>query len=57
MICRISAYSGNLFKYENADFNGEQEKESIIQVRIGLEKLIPRDHCLSSLGKPGNANQ
>ena len=32
--------------------SGEQEKKSIIRVRIGLKKSVPRDHPLSSLGKP-----
>ena len=38
VLCRISAYSGtarNFLKYENAVFNGEQEKESIICVTMG----------------------
>ena len=35
----------------NAEFN-EQENESIICVRMGIEKFIPQDHFLSILGKP-----
>ena len=34
-----------------------EEKESIIKVRIGYEKSVPRDHRLSSLGKPSDANR
>ena len=44
-----------LLEYKNAMFNGEQEKESIICVRI--EKSVPRDHRLSSLSKPRGANR
>ena len=44
-----------LLEYKNAIFNGEQEKESIICVRI--EKSVPRDHHLSSLGKPLDAKR
>ena len=36
--------------------SGEQEKESIIRVRVE-EKSVPWDHCLSSLGKPRDAKQ
>ena len=32
-------------------FSGEQEKKS------GIEKYVPREHGLSSLGKPRDANQ
>ena len=39
MLCRISAGSGNseifFYLYENAIFNGEQEKESILCARVG----------------------
>ena len=45
--------------------SGEQEKESIILVRVGkrihyscegrIEKSVPRDHRLTSLGKPRDA--
>ena len=39
MLCRISAYSGTsespFLKYINAVFNGEQEKVSIICLRMG----------------------
>ena len=31
----LSAFWEPFFKYENAVFNGEQEKESIIHVRMG----------------------
>ena len=34
-----------------------EEKESIIKVRMGHEKSVPRDHRLSSLGKPSDANR
>ena len=40
---------------ENVVFNGEQEKESII-CDYGIEKSIPRDHHLSSLGMPQDGN-
>ena len=44
----------SFFKHENAAFNGEQEKESI--VCVGWDrKSVPRDHNLSSLGKPRDA--
>ena len=43
-----------LLEYKNAVLNGEQEKVSIICVRI--EKSVPRNHRLSSLGKPRDAN-
>ena len=38
-------------------FNGEQEKESITKYKCedGIEKSIPCDHSLSSLGKPCDA--
>ena len=47
----ISPYSGTSEKS-----NCEQEKKSIIRVRIG-EKIFPWDHRLSSLGKPRGAKQ
>ena len=45
------------FKYKNAVFNDEQEKDSYYWCEDGIEKSVPWDHCLSSLGKPRNANQ
>ena len=36
-------------------FNGEQEKAFIFRVRVGIEKSVPLDHRLSSLGKPPDA--
>ena len=59
--CRISAPSetfGSILKKKkkNAIFNSEQEKESIIRVRRGV-KFVPRDHRLSSLGKPRDAKR
>ena len=46
-----------LFKCKNAVFNGEQEKESIFCEKVGLlEKSVPRDHRLSSISKPCDAN-
>ena len=40
-------------KYENEIFNGEQEKITIIRVRIGdKKKSVPRDQRLSSMSKP-----
>ena len=50
MLCPITAYSGTAGSH--AVFDGEQEKES-----DGIEKFVPRDHCLSSLRKPRAANQ
>ena len=40
-------------------FNGEQEKESISHVRVGIEKSAPLDHRsrLSSLGKSCDAKR
>ena len=35
--------------------SGEQEKESFVRVRV--EKSVPRDHRMSSLGKPRDAKQ
>ena len=35
--------------------SGEQEKESIIRVRVGQKNPSSGDHCLSSLGKPRDA--
>ena len=43
----VLAFSSN----ENVLFNGEQEKESISR-EDDKEKSVPRDHRLSSLGKP-----
>ena len=40
VMCRISVYSGisgNLFNYENVVFNVEQEKGSIICLRMGCK--------------------
>ena len=48
----IQELVGAFFQYENAVFNGKQEKESIIRVRMGIEKSAPCDHHLSSPGKP-----
>ena len=44
MLCHILVYmysetSGSLFKYKNVEFNAEQEKESIICVRMGKKNL------------------
>ena len=59
MLCCISAYSvtsGSFFlNYENAVFNGEQEKESIISVRMGcinLSFVITVSHHSASLVMP-----
>ena len=41
----------------NVVFNGEQEKESIIHFEDRIENSVPRDHRLSSLGKPRDANR
>ena len=49
---RVLGISGSLyFKYENALFKGEQENEYYF-CENGIEKSVPRDHHLSSLGKP-----
>ena len=45
------------FKYKNATFSVEQEKV-IHYLCVGeIGKSIPRDHRLSSLGKPRDAKQ
>ena len=44
-----------LLKYENAESNGEQEKEYLCEE--GIEKSSPSDHCLSSLGKLNEAKR
>ena len=45
------------FPIENEELIGEQEKSSIICVEDGIEKSVPRDHNLSSLDKPCDANR
>ena len=47
----------SLFKHENALLNGEQEKLPISRVRVSIEISVPRDHNLSSLGKPRDAKR
>ena len=47
--------SFSCFSNKKKVFNGEQEKESII-CEDGIEKSAIRDHCLSSLGNPRDAN-
>ena len=39
------------------EISGEQEKESIIRVKGRIEKSVPRNHGLSSLGKPRDAKR
>ena len=49
----ISAYSGNsvsLMKNKNKEFNVKQEKRIHYLCDDGIEKSVPRDHRLSSLG-------
>ena len=43
----IQKLVGAFFQIENAAFNDEQDKESII-CEDGIEKSVPRNHCLSS---------
>ena len=43
-----------LFEFKNAVLNTDQEKESINRVGMGSEL---RNQCLSSLGKPRDANR
>ena len=40
------------FKLNIVVFNGEQEKESIIRVKGGIEKSVSPDHHMSSISKP-----
>ena len=59
MLCRIQRTPEPLeafLKYENEVFNGKQERESIICVKL-IEKSVPHDHHLSSLGKPCDARK
>ena len=46
-------------KYGVHVFSGEQEKESITLYLCedGMEKSVPRDHRLSPLGEPRDANR
>ena len=34
-----------------------KSKKAIIRVRMGIKKCVPRDHLLSSLGKPRDAKR
>ena len=54
-----SGFSGSLYVFliQNAVHSDEQEKESIILVRVGIEKSVPRDHRLSLLCKPCDAKR
>ena len=51
MLCRNSAHSGTyrsaFFKYENAVFNGEQEKESMIRAGLVIRNYDPLDGVFS----------
>ena len=56
MLCYFSSKHlqeplGVFCKIEHANFNSEQEKESIICV-----KNFPQEYCLLSLGKPRDVN-
>ena len=44
-------------KYKNVVFSGEQEKNIHYLCEDGIERSIPQDHRLSSLGKTRDANQ
>ena len=46
-----------LFEYENAVFNGEQEKNTLFVCEDGIEKSVPLDHHSSSLGIPRDAKR
>ena len=51
----ILGTSGSLyFEYEDTLFKGEQENE-YYSCGNGIEKSVPCDHRLSSLGKPRDA--
>ena len=45
-----------MFSNINEVFSGEQEKRIHYSCRESIEKSVPRDHCLSSLGKPRDVN-
>ena len=51
----IQELVGAFFQYENAVFNGQQEKRLHYLCEDRIEKSIPRTHSLSSLGKPCDA--
>ena len=55
--CKISCHVAFQRIQKILAYNGEQEKGSIIRVRKGWEKIVPRDNRLSSLGKPRDANR
>ena len=40
----------------NEKLKSMQEKESVMTL-VCIEKSVPRDHCLASLNKPGDAKQ
>ena len=45
------------FQYKNAVLSGKQEKRIHFSCEDGKEKSVPRDHRLSSLEKPRDANR
>ena len=55
-----SGFSGSTFSSLtniNEVLSGEQETRINYSCEDGIEKSVPRDHRLSSLGKPRDANR
>ena len=53
----LEAFLVVFFSVKNEIFSGEQEKESIICVKIKQKNPLPLDHHLSSLSKHHDANR
>ena len=54
----IQELQETFFKYKNAVFNVEQDRKRIYNLfEDRIEKSVPHDHQLSSLGKPCDAKQ
>ena len=47
---------GEPFQFKNVLFNGEQEQNHLL-CEDGIEKSVPRNHRLSSFGKPRDPKQ
>ena len=45
-------FLGVILLNEKLKFNGDQEKRIHYFCEDEIEKSVPQDHCLSSLGKP-----
>ena len=54
---RTSVNLAFLKKNENAEFNGGHAKIILYLRGDGIEKSVPRDHRLSSFGKPRDAKR